>query len=400
MRYGLPYKGSKNRIARDIISFLPPGESLVDLFAGGCAITHAALEACDGIAPKWNEIICNDIDPLAISLFRDCIDGKYTVENHKQWISREDFHRMKDSNAWVRYCWSFGNNGLNYMYSREIEPWKRALHGAYVLNDYTLLEEIVGTIPGEHKSDLAAWIKANEDVLKEKYIAWYRGAYLKGIKTECVPEAVETESALAKLKEELKQYLRNALKESGLRAIDVNRHLGTNGMAGHYFGDSQWEFPTIEAYEKLKEILPLDRAYPFHLALLQRLQGLQGLQGLQRLQSLQSLQSLQRLQGLEGLQGADKVEYSVKDYRGVEIPSNAVIYCDIPYQRTDCGCYEGFDSEAFFNWAANQEARIYISSYRIDDVRFQCVWEKPKRNKCMGGGGKLVTERIYTQTGR
>jgi site-specific DNA-adenine methylase len=38
----MPYKGSKNAIARDIIDILPAGDVFVDLFAGGCAVTHAA----------------------------------------------------------------------------------------------------------------------------------------------------------------------------------------------------------------------------------------------------------------------------------------------------------------------------------------------------------------------
>ncbi|MBC5648492.1 DNA adenine methylase [Christensenella tenuis] len=397
-RYGTPYKGSKNSIAKDIISFLPGGGTLVDLFAGGCAVTHAAVEACSGLAPKWDGIICNDISPFSIELFKDSVDGKYTTEKCKQWISREDFHRMKDSNAWVKLCWSFGNRGKNYLYAKEIEPWKRALHGAYILKDYTLMEEITGKLPGEAKTDIRAWIKANNEEVRQKYIKWYREAYMENVKAEYLPETVKAEEAIAKLKEELKRYMRGALKASGLRRVDIDRHLGTNGMAGRYFGNSQWEFPAIEVYEKLKEILPLDRAYPFHLALLQRLQRLEHPKGSKRLEELESLERLQRLQGLQRLDGADNVEYSVKDYRDVEIPSNAVIYCDIPYERTDCGCYEGFDHNAFFDWAARQTRPVYISSYQIEDDRFKCVWEKQKRCLCQAsGGGKIMTERIYTQ---
>ena len=43
MNYGLPYKGSKNRIAKKILDVLPAAPVLYDVFAGGCAITHAAL---------------------------------------------------------------------------------------------------------------------------------------------------------------------------------------------------------------------------------------------------------------------------------------------------------------------------------------------------------------------
>lgn len=60
---------------------------------------------------------------------------------------------------------------------------------------------------------------------------------------------------------ELREYLYNALKESGKKCADVDKLLGTSGMSGHYFGESQWMFPTREAYNKLKTIMTLDRDY-------------------------------------------------------------------------------------------------------------------------------------------
>lgn len=56
----------------------------------------------------------------------------------------------------------------------------------------------------------------------------------------------------------LRAYLREALKRSGKTQADVAKHLG-NFMARHYFSTSQWDFPTKEAYDKLREILPLGR---------------------------------------------------------------------------------------------------------------------------------------------
>lgn len=121
-RYGIPYQGSKNAIAAHIVAeFLTPSACLVDIFAGGCAVTHAALEA------GWHKVIANDISD-APELFAAAARGEY--KNEKRWISREDFARLKDSDLYVRYCWSFGNNARNYMYSVEIEPWKKALHYA------------------------------------------------------------------------------------------------------------------------------------------------------------------------------------------------------------------------------------------------------------------------------
>ena len=68
-------------------------------------------------------------------------------------------------------------------------------------------------------------------------------------------------SEVEKNKEDLRQYLCKALEDSGKKAKDVDELLGTNGMSGHYFGKSQWMFPTREAYEKMKTIMPLDRDY-------------------------------------------------------------------------------------------------------------------------------------------
>jgi hypothetical protein len=61
--------------------------------------------------------------------------------------------------------------------------------------------------------------------------------------------------------EELREYLCRALHKSGHTASDVDKLLGTNGMSGHYFGKSQWMFPTREAYEKMKEIMDLPRDF-------------------------------------------------------------------------------------------------------------------------------------------
>lgn len=64
----------------------------------------------------------------------------------------------------------------------------------------------------------------------------------------------EVEAAFRKLREDLCA----ALKKSGRKASDVDELLGTNGMAGHYFGASQFMFPTREAFEKMATIMPLD----------------------------------------------------------------------------------------------------------------------------------------------
>lgn len=115
--YGVPYQGSKSKIAVDIIKLLPKGKRLVDLFGGGGAITHAAL-----LSDKWEEVLYNDINPLITQLFIDAYNGKY--RNYKRIVRRAEFHKLKDTDPFVRYICSFGNGGTDYLYSKEIEPVK------------------------------------------------------------------------------------------------------------------------------------------------------------------------------------------------------------------------------------------------------------------------------------
>ncbi len=160
MKYGISYQGSKNKIADWAIDNLPAGKTFVDLFAGGCAVTHAAM-----LSGKWNKFIANDIDD-APQLFIDAIEGKYADE--KRWISREDFFRLKDTDTYVSLCWSFGNNRKDYFCSKEIEAWKKALHYARVLGDYSLLREMGIEGDGSTKD-----VRAHHDEYKEKYIRWW-----------------------------------------------------------------------------------------------------------------------------------------------------------------------------------------------------------------------------------
>lgn len=112
-KYGMPYQGSKSRIAEEIIGMLPAGGVFYDLFAGGCAMTHAAI-----IPQKWNKCVCNDINGMPFD-FVKVIRGD-TEYLHK-WVSREDF---KTATALQRLIWSFNNDQRTYLFSKESEPIK------------------------------------------------------------------------------------------------------------------------------------------------------------------------------------------------------------------------------------------------------------------------------------
>ncbi|MEE3404347.1 MAG: DNA adenine methylase [Acutalibacteraceae bacterium] len=270
-RYGLPYKGSKNAIARAIIETLPEADIFIDLFAGGCAVTHAAMES-----GKYRRVIANDICTYP-QFFKECIEGKHTIQTHPEWISREDFQRLKDTDDYVKYVWSFGNNGCSYLYSKEIEPWKRALYLARAQGDFSGMKAF-----GIETDGSRADIVAHMDEYKGKYIKWY----MKNVLMSEREYEIEKQNLEGKIKDEsekLRAYLIKARDDAGYKSSDVDKYLGTNGMAGHYYGCSQWEFPTREVYIRLQQIMPgLNQDYDdiAGLAILwQRLQSLQSLQG-------------------------------------------------------------------------------------------------------------------------
>lgn len=141
-RYGVCYKGSKNGIAEWVVNNLPDADTFVDLFCGGCAITHRAL-----LTERYKHFIINDIDGRMPQFFIDSVHGKYTLENHPEWVSREEFFRRKDEDIYVALVWSFGNDGETYIYGRELEPLKKALHYAVFYGDLSLFNELGVQVP-------------------------------------------------------------------------------------------------------------------------------------------------------------------------------------------------------------------------------------------------------------
>lgn len=109
--YGLPYKGNKSRLAERILSLLPPAEHLIDLFAGGGAITHCAM-----MGEKYRHIHLNDINPMMVYAFQMALNGYFDHTDH--FVTREEFYRLRDTDPYAAICFSFGNDTRTYAYGR------------------------------------------------------------------------------------------------------------------------------------------------------------------------------------------------------------------------------------------------------------------------------------------
>lgn len=316
MNYGLPYCGSKSRIAEWIMGFIPKCECLVDVFAGGCAITHAAMEY-----RKAKRYIVNDISDVP-QLFVYAINGKY--HNESRWISHEDFDRLKDEDPYVACCWSFGNHKeKGYLYSKEIEPYKKACHYAIVFDQWDQLYELL--------PEICDFVKHRVQLCRNRHDR----------------RIIFGQSAIRQLKR--------------IYGCNAKHHVIVNNPL------------YASCYTKTRT----------------RCMALQSLERLQRLQSLESLERLQSLERLERL----KV-----DYRNLQIPKDAFVYCDPPYKDSGCDYNVEFNHDEFYNWCVDvaKTNQILISEYNIDDPRFECIGEKEKLVSLASTKSMLKTERLYT----
>lgn len=358
MKYGLPYKGSKNKLAERIVRLLPKRTHLVDLFCGGCAVSHAAL-----LMGKYEHIHINDINWMCPTLFIDALNGKYNDEN--RWISREDFFRLKDTDPYVAVVWSFGNNLRDYLYSKEIEPLKKAIHYAMFFSDYSLGKEL--------GHDLS-FIDPIQD-LQKRYLAVKHYFNRLG-------------------------HFQQQSFESGGRISGCSQQKHWNGSTPICrIGGGRKDLPRLETMERLTNIRQSCNTWNVST-------------GCRNSKKKNHRTSRARRANRTGCIACNTesgstvcpdirgqilpITSSVLDYEEVAIPEDSVIYCDIPYEDTNVyNKAEGFDYERFYQWCERQTQPVFISSYQMPEDRFDCIEDFTHRSTLSATANNLVTERIY-----
>lgn len=198
LRYGVPYKGGKRAIAEWVVSQFPSKTHFYDLFAGGCSVTHAAM-----LTDKFTVFHANDITDTPL-LFFESIHGRFHSES--RWISRSDFERLKDTDAYVRCCWSFGNNCRSYLYSRDIEPLKKAVHYHIFFGDDRLLLQL-GIRPPHNYGK----------TVRERYLVWR--TYCRNI----LRKRIDLESLERQERQESLESLQRLQRLQSLESLGITR---------------------------------------------------------------------------------------------------------------------------------------------------------------------------------
>jgi site-specific DNA-adenine methylase len=226
--------GSKAKIVPSLAMNLPPATHFYDLFGGGFSVTHYMMEHK---ASRYKHFHYNEIKADVVELVKRAIAGEYNYKKFKPpWVSREDFFRLKDHDAYVRCCWSFGNDQKTYLFGEDIEAYKKSMHMAVVFDQFDpLAAEVLGF---EKWPFNVISVKQKRIYLRQK-IEFYRKTKIPRI---------------------LHQFL------------------------------SEKQLQTISGYNQVKELEQLER--------LERLQELQQLERLERLQQLEQLEQLEQLQQL------------------------------------------------------------------------------------------------------
>jgi site-specific DNA-adenine methylase len=351
----IPYKGSKNKIAEQLILEMkkqkPKAKIFIDLFGGGGAMSFIALQM------GFDKVIYNEYDSSLYN-FIDFIfkriknneQSKFGLfpEKYYEFANKETFDYFKNTDTlyaeFLRIIYSFGNNRKDYLFSDFNGEIKKHAHNFVVFDCETGKEFLKN-----HFKDSYYWLfdsfpKINDWIKKRKI------------------------------------YTNIVLKIEAIRVTKLY-----SDKVYNYFKNLSFEefhkLSNMEIVHKINELIP-DIPKKNYTCVKNK-----------KLSELQQLQQLERLQQLEQLELINKsyINVDLDKYRDEDI----IIYCDPPYRNTDKYLLD-FDYGEFDKWAINNEKTIFVSEYTMPDD-FREIFTIEKRSSFSSNSNKLMTiEKLYS----
>jgi site-specific DNA-adenine methylase len=134
MSLGIPYMGSKRKLAPEILKLITSRHQNItdfyDLCGGGGSISFNAIKDY-----RFN-VHYNELNSHIFYLVKYLKENKTLEPRFYEWVTREMFfeqiNKTNEEADWysgfVMSCWSFGNSQSSYLYGSEIEELKRLAH--------------------------------------------------------------------------------------------------------------------------------------------------------------------------------------------------------------------------------------------------------------------------------
>lgn len=151
MSLGIPYMGSKRKLAGDILHFITQRHTdltdFYDLFGGGGSVSFTAVEKY-----RFN-VHYNELNKHIYSLVKYLKENKILEPKFYEWVTREEFFKQLNRtdadwySGFVMSCWSFGNKQSSYLYGSDIEEIKRLAHEFIVKGCLESMKKIGVDIP-------------------------------------------------------------------------------------------------------------------------------------------------------------------------------------------------------------------------------------------------------------
>lgn len=358
--FGLPYTGSKSRIAPWLMEMLPNCENFVDVFAGGCAVSHAVM-----LYGKAKMITLNDIQGDVVQLFLDALHGNLKKYNPYQWIGRTTFFEQKNTNSFIRLVYSFGNNAKNYLYSKEVEEYKHAVHLALIEDDWSLLCELCPEIAEKCKTELQ-----NYPINHDDYSTSIEVRHLNFQKKCC--EILRTISGNNWYSDVIQQnpFYRTSKKEWISHGKTGSKIVGAPGS---------------------QEM--------FSIARLESIQVLQSYERVKRIVELEAVKKIKTINNNDIVNNNMIINTTSMDYRLLDMPNNSVVFCDPPYKDSNVKYNNTkFEHGEFYEWCLEKAKYndVYVTEYNIEHPHFQLVGEKERQISLNAQGSKgMKIEKLY-----
>lgn len=366
--FGLPYMGSKNASAENIVSMFPRSRRLLDLFGGGASVTHAAL-----VSGRFDQIVYNDLDPLMVEMLNRLKDEPLAP---LRFVDRVEFKERYKVDPMVFFCWKYPGARPEYWFSSGTEKLHELI--------FKLHEEREKPGLGEYRFQMAL---ANPQF-------WAVDALEKaGVYNFTTDEVKRTEGLILHYMDKIRELLNKSLKEHGQTVAYCVKL--TNTAASRWFQKNQQQVPDMDALKALEqggaitvsdELLDAINEYNDAVKELRYMKDCRQAYKADwadviRLNKPKSI--YRRLEAISDClkRNADRITITNKEYNAVEVLPGDVIYLDPPYQNRAEYNKSGLDYNAILEWIkGHADNPVYISEMAdapwLVKAGFSKIWTK------------------------